>query len=739
VVSPLQTAIQVPNTNVCVNTQLNINILSNVPGVTFTWDNLQHLSCNPNRDQCQFQSPVTGTFRYIVTGQRGNFCIARDTVDITVFNTSNGGAINNPQTICAGDIPNPLILSGYGNGTIQRWESQEGCTGTWQPITNTQFFYQPPPLYNTTCYRAVVSNAGCGEAFSSTYTLTVNSTKGGMVINNQTICSGTIPQPLTLTNHNGSVLRWESSTNNGITWNIIPHTLTTYTPAALMVTTQYRALVRFNPCSVETSAVATITVIPVPNGGATRLQQTEVCFNGTANLYLDAYSGTVLQWEHAPNCGGPWTVVPSNLPTFSRVLTQATCFRALVGREPCPPSYSEQINVAPTACNPCDTAAPTRFFSYESGFCNNNIYWFEGIYNCLHHHGTSSFVSFGKDYYVWSWDTTGMSDPYYNFILAYDRFGQPCYGENGYCEVLAGDTIGYDDIMMFWYNNPSKSFRVIGKNFNNGCTDTNYVYIHGIPDGLNTRPPDDAICENAGTILDMRDYSAPNRHYFYWEPMTGVTFLDSLNGPRVLLNPPTTTTYTFYRYSFRGFYENHRCEQCWGGNVDTTRITVHPNPTGITYTVGVDEIEVTGVTGGTPPYLYQAIGPDQRTFQSDPILRPLQSGNYEVSVKDANGCIYTQINISVRMSNDFSSTNPDIQIYPNPAQDFVTINYQVKDQLDVSVEIYNALGALIHRLAVPKTGEYEIDTHKWAAGMYFLEIKDASGNSLHRSKLMIAK
>lgn len=103
-------------------------------------------------------------------------------------------------------------------------------------------------------------------------------------------------------------------------------------------------------------------------------------------------------------------------------------------------------------------------------------------------------------------------------------------------------------------------------------------------------------------------------------------------------------------------------------------------------------------------------------------------------VENDTACLLSNI-----VQASFVRSAQSIQIYPNPAQDFVIISYQVKDQPDVSVEIYDALGALIHRLAVPKTGEYEIDTHKWAAGMYFLEIKDASGNSLHRSKLMIAK
>ncbi|MFD3002428.1 gliding motility-associated C-terminal domain-containing protein [Pontibacter toksunensis] len=51
------------------------------------------------------------------------------------------------------------------------------------------------------------------------------------------------------------------------------------------------------------------------------------------------------------------------------------------------------------------------------------------------------------------------------------------------------------------------------------------------------------------------------------------------------------------------------------------------------------EISVTGVTGGTAPYSYSKGG---GTYQTSATFTALEAGNYQVSVKDARGCVYTK-------------------------------------------------------------------------------------------------
>ncbi|MHC2993525.1 hypothetical protein OB13_18810, partial [Pontibacter sp. HJ8] len=52
------------------------------------------------------------------------------------------------------------------------------------------------------------------------------------------------------------------------------------------------------------------------------------------------------------------------------------------------------------------------------------------------------------------------------------------------------------------------------------------------------------------------------------------------------------------------------------------------------------EFSIDGVTGGTAPYTYSING---STFEAGATFAALLAGDYQVTVKDANGCTYTQV------------------------------------------------------------------------------------------------
>lgn len=129
-------------------------------------------------------------------------------------------------------------------------------------------------------------------------------TVGGSIAGSTSVCAPTNSGTLTLSGHTGSILRWESSTDN-FTSNIvsIANTTTTLNFSNLTQTTKYRAVVKSGSCAQVNSAVATITVVtvtaPTPGGnsrcgtGTVTLTATG-CVGGTINWYAGASGGTVL-------------------------------------------------------------------------------------------------------------------------------------------------------------------------------------------------------------------------------------------------------------------------------------------------------------------------------------------------------------------------------------------------------------------------------------------------------------
>jgi hypothetical protein len=223
---------------------------------------------------------VAGTTYILVVatyqnGQTGNFTV-RATSSIfpltnAWFTTSSGGS-----SIFTGNVFNPVGVAG------------SGIPNTSTP-GSTDFY--------------VESNISLGCRTKTTFIIDAPSV-GGSIAGSTTVCAGTNSGTLTLSGHTGSVVRWESSTDNFVS-NIITiaNTTTTYNFSGLNQTTKYRAVVKNGNCSEVYSAVATITVStvsPPSSAGASRCGSGTVtltatgCAGGTINWYASASGGTAL-------------------------------------------------------------------------------------------------------------------------------------------------------------------------------------------------------------------------------------------------------------------------------------------------------------------------------------------------------------------------------------------------------------------------------------------------------------
>jgi hypothetical protein len=120
-------------------------------------------------------SPSVGTAGQSVTftpTDTTNYNTATTNVNVTVSATSVAGTVSSAQTICSGNTPTTLSLTGY-TGTIQ-WQSSTDNSSFSNISSQTSATYSPGALTTLTYYRAAVTNSPCAVANSNSVAITVN-------------------------------------------------------------------------------------------------------------------------------------------------------------------------------------------------------------------------------------------------------------------------------------------------------------------------------------------------------------------------------------------------------------------------------------------------------------------------------------------------------------------------------------------------------------------------------------
>jgi hypothetical protein len=271
----------------------------------------------------------------------------RTPVTFTIGN-SVGGSVTADATVCTGSNAGTLTLAGH-TGAILRWESSTDNFVTPVPIANTTTTLNYTNVTQTTKYRAVVKFAACPtEANSTPATITVSiATVGGSVTADATVCSGSNSGTLTLAGHTGSVLRWESSTDNFLSPPVpIANTTTTQNYTNLTQTTKYRAVVQNGSCGTANSSPATITVNSGTVAGAVSADATVCSGSNTGTLNLAGHTGTILRWESSiDNFVTPVVIANTTTSQAYLNLTQTTKFRTVVQNVSCTPANSTPATI----------------------------------------------------------------------------------------------------------------------------------------------------------------------------------------------------------------------------------------------------------------------------------------------------------------------------------------------------------------------------------------------------------
>lgn len=231
-----------------------------------------------NTTASQSYSNLSLTTKYRAVVQNGTCAVSNSIPATLSISPSVGGSISGGASVCPGVNTGVLTISGQ-IGNILRWESSTDNFTTSTSIANTTPSLTYTNLGQTTQFRAIVQLGSCATSTSSTTTITTYpATVGGRVMSDIIVCQGNNSGTLTLTGHTGTILRWESSTNDFASITTIANTTSSQSYSALNQQTQYRAVVQSNSCAIINSVAASISIVDTPIMNSLTLTQAS-CLN----------------------------------------------------------------------------------------------------------------------------------------------------------------------------------------------------------------------------------------------------------------------------------------------------------------------------------------------------------------------------------------------------------------------------------------------------------------------------
>lgn len=217
----------------------------------------------PGATLSTYVPPVTqtGATSYKLRVSSGSGCAALTaatpatvTVAVTKITSTTPAAICNSGTA--------TLSATATSGTIDWYSTDEGGTSLFTGTT----FTTPTLAASKTYYAAT---GGCALRVPVTATV-YPASLGGSIAGGATVSTGTNSTTLTLGGHTGSVVKWQSSTDDfALNTTDIANTTTSLTATNLTQTTTYRTVVQSGTCNAVLSSPATIVVavtLAIPTG-----------------------------------------------------------------------------------------------------------------------------------------------------------------------------------------------------------------------------------------------------------------------------------------------------------------------------------------------------------------------------------------------------------------------------------------------------------------------------------------
>ncbi len=128
----------------------------------------------------------------------------------------------------------------------------------------------------------------------------------------------------------------------------------------------------------------------------------------------------------------------------------------------------------------------------------------------------------------------------------------------------------------------------------------------------------------------------------------------------------------------------------------------------------------------------------------EPGFRAIQGCNFHAFIDGCTASTNFTNNSAYKSNNEYSILDKElnVNIYPNPTKEFATIEYQLPQEANISIALYNGMGQNIASLTnkqVQEAGlhQLQLNVNEFASGVYYIKIKSDVYSS--SKKLIIAK
>ncbi|WP_158655317.1 T9SS type A sorting domain-containing protein [Flavivirga eckloniae] len=306
--------------------------------------------------------------------------------NITIQAAPSGSISGGGVTVCTGTNSTNLTLTGL-TGTVVRWESSiDNFITTGTPIANTTTSLNVTNITETTYYRAVVNSTApsvCNSLVTSSTPIFISELNPGNVLaQNTTICAGADVE-LYVTGQDGTVQKWQRSTDN-TNWTDIANTTTTLTETiASAGTVYYRVVLEILSCGTsQASASKEITIVngTSPVGGQVS-SATHASATNSGTLTLTGQTGTVVKWQQSTDDGIIWSDISNTATTYNYTnIATETLFRAQLTNGSCGTTFSDEgtvtlssFTVSTTALTIAENAGTDTFTVVLGGEPASNV------------------------------------------------------------------------------------------------------------------------------------------------------------------------------------------------------------------------------------------------------------------------------------------------------------------------------------------------------------------------------
>lgn len=466
------------NTNFCFGGSVT---LENTNGSSYQW---KKNNVDTAITTSSFIINSSGDYKVQVTDANGCVAITSTPTTVTVDAPTVAGNVSGGTTICEGNTSAQLSLTGQ-TGTVEKWQYSTSPFSTWTDISNTSTTYTSSALNETTQFRSVVKNGTCTSAESSTTTVTVDAAPiAGSVSGGTTICAGSTSALLTLSGHNGNIVKWQSSVSPFSTWNDIVNTDSTYTSGTLTETTRFRAVIGNGVCANVFSS-ATEVVVDAPINITTQPANDTKCVGSSATFSVTT-TGVVSGYQWKFNGVDIPGETNSSLTKNNITLTDAGNYTVEIQSANCSNVLSSAASLTVNSVSTPtvqQTVGSNPFCQGQSGTIRTSTsypgyQWKKDGNNILGQTGRNLVVTESGSYTV-QVDSAGCNATSSSFVITVNPLPDPAITAGGSTNICNGSNVTLNNAATGTYQWLRNDVEIIGANSSSyiASTSGNYKVI----------------------------------------------------------------------------------------------------------------------------------------------------------------------------------------------------------------------------------------------------------------------